>query len=161
MSAVDIHFPSRAQRLAARGAIPQLSLGPAGREDVSPPAPSSCAGSAEPAMPKMPPGMAGEAAFLPGLDPGSSIESLLKKRLEHVGRGYDAAHDDRLPPGLLARDAQAYIIDALFLTGNRLKDPDGTRCRLKLVNAGALILAAIEYHDRAVARREQEETDHA
>lgn len=83
-------------------------------------------------------------ARLPGTAPGGSIASVLQKRLEHVRLGYGPEHDAALPATHLVDQAAKYAADAHDLI--RRNDDPG-RIRLKMVNATALLLAAIDRHD--------------
>lgn len=105
--------------------------------------PHSDPGQAPAASARSLPASAG-AAFLPGTGAGGSLQAVLQKRLEQIARGYDAAHDAAMPESYLASEAAKYAADAVDLT---LRHDAPDRIRLKLVNAGALLLAAIDRHD--------------
>lgn len=111
------------------------------------PSPGTCepAGVTSSAAAGDSPAAADAFAHLPGTGAGGSIASVLAKRLDQVRRGYGPDHDAALPPTHLVDEAAKYAADAHDLI-RRQDAPD--RIRLKLVNAAALLLAAIDDHDR-------------
>lgn len=159
-------FPTAAQCRALRaspglplGDLPQAaSLSREGEGESPPPVPGlTTRGSKSPAAGFTPPSLrstavggtsaaVGQTIELPGAGPGGSISAVLHKRLEHQQLGYTAEHDARAPACFLPGQARIYVTDAIDLIK---RDDDPARIRLKLVNAAALLLAAIDRHDHA------------
>lgn len=102
-----------------------------------------------------------DAATAPFCDSGAvaanlSVQLVLSKRREQLARGYTVANDLRGPIGLLAGEAQRYLVDARDWLARPNHDPERKHFELKLVNAGALIVAEL---DRLHASRSQQSPD--
>jgi hypothetical protein len=131
-----ITLPSlRALRASRAARLPQAT---AGSCDPAPAEPCALSASLAPRVP------GGQGAFLPGLDPGGSLQLVLGKRLEHLAKGYDPSHDLRLPIGFLLNEGMRYGADARDWLTRPGQDPDRRHFEGKLVNLGALVLAELD-----------------
>lgn len=123
--------------------------------------------SCAPVVAQEPLGTAAEVAaavpFLPGLGEGEALQLVLMKRLEQIQLGYTPQRDDVSPQHYQVARARDYLTAAIDIDPFGPKDPDASRTVLRLVNAAALIFAAIDRIQRAQKRRHNqsgEQTDH-
>lgn len=97
--------------------------------------------------------------FLPGCGEGEALQLVLQKRLEQIRLGYTPARDDCAPPHWLPIRARDYLTAAIDTDAFGPKDPDGSKTVLRLVNAAALVFAAIDRVQRQQSNHQQGETD--
>lgn len=116
-------------------------------QSASPPAvatPSTPRADGEPRpSPPMPPAAAGAHASSSAAvgKTRAVITAILAKRAEHHARGYTPAHDAALPRAYLANESRRYIAEGLDLIQRGRPD---AQVRVKLLNAAALLVAALE-----------------
>lgn len=88
---------------------------------------------------------------------GQAFADLLAKRAEHLAKGYDAAHEDRLGPHntpiSLLDFTRARLAEAASLAPGLQDHTARSSYRLHLVRAAAMILAELDRLDRETDNR--------